>query len=317
METSDYTIEDLGVKKNWVYDIEVEDNHNFFANDICVHNSLYLDVDEILKLDKFKSLPSDKKIKVVMKLSQGALQDVIYDTIHKLNTVMNVKDTEPLKMENEVITDGFVSVALKRYYTRVVVNDGAIMSKPKMKIVGLNLISKTTPDYLKDKLKPVLNIILDGSEDDLRAYIKEAQQGFKTVPALDIVRISAVNNLSYVKTGHKYKRQKPDGKWLTAPLASHASLEHNRYIEEHKLEGQYPPIEKGESVSYCYVISPNEQHIIASVAFKDPRFSLEIDLDNIIDRTIHFEKDFMSKIEIITDKLNWNIRKTTQIIDMW
>lgn len=280
-------------------------------------DSLYLNIDNILDMSKFKNLSNDKKIKIAMKLSQINFQDVINKTISTLNESMNVKDTEPLKMENEVITDGFVSVALKRYYTRVVVNDGAVLSKPKMKIVGLNLISKTTPDYLKEKLKPVLNIILDGSIGDLRTYIKEAMNGFKTVSALDIVRISAVNNLSYTKKGHKYKRQKTDGKWLTAPLASHASLEHNRYIKEHNLEGQYPPIERGESVSYCYVTTPNEQHISSSIAFKDPRFSLEVDLNNIIDRTTHFEKDFMAKIEIITDKLNWNIRKTTQVIDIW
>ena len=29
----------MGIIEEWVYDIEVEDNHNFFANNILVHNS--------------------------------------------------------------------------------------------------------------------------------------------------------------------------------------------------------------------------------------------------------------------------------------
>ena len=41
VECSDFIIEDLGIMEEWVYDIEVKDNHNFFGNDILVHNSTY------------------------------------------------------------------------------------------------------------------------------------------------------------------------------------------------------------------------------------------------------------------------------------
>ena len=41
MFTSDFDVEDLGYEDVSVYDIEVEDNHNFFGNKICVHNSIY------------------------------------------------------------------------------------------------------------------------------------------------------------------------------------------------------------------------------------------------------------------------------------
>ena len=38
LETEDFIVEDLGIQEQWVYDIEVEDNHNFFANCVLVHN---------------------------------------------------------------------------------------------------------------------------------------------------------------------------------------------------------------------------------------------------------------------------------------
>ncbi len=38
----EFEVEDLGIIEEWVYDIEVEDNHNFFANNILVHNSAYI-----------------------------------------------------------------------------------------------------------------------------------------------------------------------------------------------------------------------------------------------------------------------------------
>nr|YP_007013560.1 putative intein [Aeromonas phage Aes508] len=39
IEFIEFEIEDLGVMEIDVYDIEVDGNHNFFGNDILVHNS--------------------------------------------------------------------------------------------------------------------------------------------------------------------------------------------------------------------------------------------------------------------------------------
>ena len=41
-EVDRYEIEEIEHEETYVYDIEVEDNHNFFGNDILVHNSAYV-----------------------------------------------------------------------------------------------------------------------------------------------------------------------------------------------------------------------------------------------------------------------------------
>ena len=46
-KTSNFKIESLGIQEIDVYDIEVEKHHNFFANDILVHNSIYICIDNI------------------------------------------------------------------------------------------------------------------------------------------------------------------------------------------------------------------------------------------------------------------------------
>lgn len=43
--TNDFIVEDLGVKTETVYDIEIENLHNFFGNNILVHNSVWGDQD--------------------------------------------------------------------------------------------------------------------------------------------------------------------------------------------------------------------------------------------------------------------------------
>lgn len=50
LETTDFSIESLGVHEENVYDIEVEKNHNFFANDILLHNSIYVNMEPIIPI---------------------------------------------------------------------------------------------------------------------------------------------------------------------------------------------------------------------------------------------------------------------------
>ncbi len=47
--SKDFKIEDLGECELDVYDIETEDNHNFVANNIVVHNSTYFDMSPVIK----------------------------------------------------------------------------------------------------------------------------------------------------------------------------------------------------------------------------------------------------------------------------
>ena len=69
----DFEIEDLGITDEFVYDIEVEDNHNFFANDILVHNSLYLCVEPFVEL-KCKDLDFSEKIEKIDQFLKKIIQ---------------------------------------------------------------------------------------------------------------------------------------------------------------------------------------------------------------------------------------------------
>ena len=46
---TDIKVEDLGIVEDYVYDIEVQNTHSFFANDILVHNSFYYSIKNIVK----------------------------------------------------------------------------------------------------------------------------------------------------------------------------------------------------------------------------------------------------------------------------
>ena len=48
-KTKTFQIKSLGKQKKTVYDIEVKDLHNFFGNDILVHNSVYITLDKLVQ----------------------------------------------------------------------------------------------------------------------------------------------------------------------------------------------------------------------------------------------------------------------------
>lgn len=48
ISSSDFKVESLGKRKISVYDIETSDNHNFFANNILIHNSIYVNTEPLV-----------------------------------------------------------------------------------------------------------------------------------------------------------------------------------------------------------------------------------------------------------------------------
>jgi intein/homing endonuclease len=74
---NDFELEDLGIVERTVYDIEVEDNHNFFANDILVHNSIFLKFDDIV--DRFipDEIDDDKIADFIDSVCEQKIQPII------------------------------------------------------------------------------------------------------------------------------------------------------------------------------------------------------------------------------------------------
>ena len=279
-------------------------------------DSFYLNVGKFINY-KYADKTKEEKTRITLDLSNGIIADSNTKALDDVSYALNVIDREPLNLENEIIADGFVSLAAKRYFGRKVVEDGSILSEPKMKAVGISLVSKKTPEFLRDALGPVLEIILDGNNSDLKNYINKIRNEFAKLSPIEFCRVANVNNLSYERTGLKYKRKKSDGKLLTAPMNSHASLEYNRFIKKNNLLGKYKLIEVGEAVSYVYIRNGNEKQLYNSMAWNDPKFVDEISLSEFTDYDIHFDKDFLKKIEIVTEPMNWDIRTKTEEIDIW
>lgn len=107
-EFEDFQIECLGEIEEWVYDIEVEDNHNFFANDILVHNSVYVTLDGLVKqLIKQKGeLPAEKVVDFIDTFCHKIIEPKLAEIYNNLANYMNAY-VNTMVMKQEKISECF------------------------------------------------------------------------------------------------------------------------------------------------------------------------------------------------------------------
>lgn len=304
--TENFEIQDLGIQEEWVYDIEVQDNHNFFGNNILLHNSVYFQINSIvtkyqennpgLSINEYVEFADNFEKKVI----QPVIQQCIDDFAHELNAF----NEDVIGAEREIIADSALFIAQKNYLARVRDNEGTKYPEndPYMKIMGMAIAKSSTPKWCQDKLKEAIPHILDKDEKDLKEWINSIKQEFIEVNPNEIAAISGVTNIDY-KLGDK-----------GIPIGARSVLVHNNYIKNNNLENKYQLIHAGEKPKRLYLIEPNPFHSNI-IAYLDERFVNEI--KGYIDYDKNFEKNFMNPLDIMVKCLNYNLKRSTEDFDDW
>lgn len=300
-----FTIEDLGVKEDWVYDIEVEDNHNFFGNNILVHNSCYYHIEPfMLKYqEKNPGLNINEYVDWANSFEEKVIQHVIQKTIDDFAYELNAYNKDKIGVAREIIADTAVFTAKKKYYARVRDNEGTRYpdDKPKIKVMGLEIIKSSTPKWSQRYLKQAIPHILDKDEADLRAWVKSIKQEFVRVNLNDIASVGGVSRLDY------------DLRKDTVPIGSRAAIMHNMYIQQRGLQDRYAPIQGGDKCKRIFLIEPNKFNSNI-IAFTSDQFVTEIDC---VDYDTQFQKNFLKPLELMVEPLGYDLEKETETLEDW
>lgn len=147
----------------YVYDIEVEDNsHTFIANDILVHNSVYVTYGDFLDCftDEYKAKYDtvEKKVKWILKFNQEFLDgqntkwcEEIYNPRHGNNVHI---------FELETVNYAQLVLCKKRYLKAVSFNKGKFLDPPKISGTGIEIIKTTTPALCREILTDLTKSLL-------------------------------------------------------------------------------------------------------------------------------------------------------------
>jgi len=278
----------------------------------------------------------------IMQYIQGLIKDHLQPTINKtiqeVHDIYNTKIKTTLKMDQEIVADTFCSIASKRYFANVKMSDGNRLNKDKLKITGISMISKSTPNAVKQLLKPILPMILHsargalGEKNKVSEYIKEVKGEFWDIAKEDPSQISrslSVNSLDYeprnvqneitdwfnCKKFAKFVEGEggKEDKYQTAPVNSKASIVYNNLLESRELNTRYTNIYPGDKIKMIYLKTPNKITGFNNnvIAFKESDFLRDVKLTgdgiDIIDIDKQWEGEFINKIKIITDTIGLDL----------
>lgn len=306
--TDKFEVESLGEIEDWVYDIEVEDNHNFFANDICVHNSNFLNFGPLVeKVFKGNIADKEKVINFLDKICATTIQDFLNKSFDELAEYTNAyKNT--LYMKRESISDRAIWTKKKRYILNVWDNEGVRYEKPKIKIKGLEAVRSSTPAVCRDMIKNAVPIMMSGTEDEMISYIKECKKRFMSLTPEEVSFSMSANNLEEYSSKIKIYEK-------GTPIQVRGALLYNHYIKKKKLEYKYPVIQNGEKIKFCYLTLPNPIHedVISFIQ----TFPKDLDLEEYVDYNMQFTKTFLGPLSRILDAIGWKTEKQVNLANFY
>lgn len=294
--SSEFNVEDLGVQEIEVYDIEVEDNHNFFANDILVHNSCYVCLAPFAEkyLEKHPDKNDQEVTDFLDKFSNKVIIDIIDKSIKMYADNLNSYNREVIGVEREVIANRANFHAKKNYIMSVIDDEGTrYHEKPKIKMTGVELKKSSIPPFVRDQFNSVIDILLFKENEDIIQFIKDSKEEMFNEKIYRLSKTSSVSSLDY-KIGDK-----------SIPINSRASLVYNKYIKDMNLMETYESIQPGDKIKLVYLneANPTMSNVIA---YKDPRF-IEL-LKEYIDYNTIWEKFFEKSLQNMTDPIDWNLK---------
>jgi len=232
------------------------------------------------------------------------IQPIIKQCILDFSRELNAMNSEVIGCEREIIADIAVFTEKKKYYARVRDSEGTRydIDNPYIKIMGLDIIKSTTPIWSKARLREAIPLILDKSESDIRAWVREIKEDFIKVPLTEIAQIGGVSNLSYT-LGEK-----------GIPIGARSALRHNNYIQKQNMLDRIAPIVPGDKCKKLFLREPNRFQTNV-ISYTNDRFTLE--LKDSVDYDTQFEKGFMKPLSLMTNCLNYDLSKETEEIDDW
>ena len=265
-------------------------------------DSIYLKLDSLVeKTCQDKTI--DQKVNFIDKVAQQKIEPFIEKCFNDLSDYTNAFE-QRMVMKREVIADKAIWTAKKRYMLHVLDDEGIRLTKPKMKIMGIEAVKSSTPEVCRGKIKEAIDMMMTKDNDTLIKFVADFREEFNQMTPEQISFPRSCNNLK------KYRSSK-DIFVKGTPIHVKGALIYNQKIKEHKIDHIYPAIQEGDKIKFIKLKSRNPfKNDVISYITKLPR---EFELDEYIDRDIMFEKTFITPLSFILESIGWDVEKKASL----
>jgi hypothetical protein len=260
-------------------------------------------------VNKFIKDTTDKQkvISLMDKICEEKLQPYIDKSYKELADYVHAYQ-QKMEMKREGLSNKGIWTAKKRYILNVYNNEGVQYKEPQMKVMGLEMIKSSTPSAIRERMKEAIQLMVNGTQEDVYKFIEDFRKEFKTLPVEEISFPRGLNGLNtYSDDLTLYKKG--------TPIHVKGAILYNHNLKQKNLTKKYPLIQEGEKVKFTYLKMPNPfKDTVVSYPSRLPK---EFELQEYIDYDMQFDKAFLEPIRVILDCMGWKTEKTSSIEDFF
>jgi DNA polymerase elongation subunit (family B) len=291
----------------------IESKLNTYMNDILKTkkdyviasdtDSIYLNLGPLVRKVYKEETDPNKIITFMDRVCEDKIQPYINKSYQELADYIHAY-AQKMQMKREALASKGIWTAKKRYILNVYNNEGVQYAEPQMKVKGLEMIKSSTPYAIREKMKEMVQLVMNGTETDVQDFIAKFREDFKKLPVEDISFPRGVNNLAeYRDSTGIYKKG--------TPIHVKGALIYNHYLKQKNLTNSYPLIQEGEKLKFTYLKEPNPMK--DTVISFPTRLPKEFDLQKYIDYNIQFEKAFIEPVSVILNCMGWSSEKNNSL----
>jgi DNA polymerase elongation subunit (family B) len=214
-------------------------------------------------------------------------------------------------MKREVIADRGVWTSKKHYALNVWDMEGFRYKTPQQKVMGLEVVRSSTPNFCRVAMKSALRILLNENEARFIEFIENFRKEFFALPFEDIAFPRGVSDIA------KWQ-QESHNRFLIkkgCPIHVRGSITFNNMLLDHDLIGKYDLVNQGDKIKFAYLKLPNpsREHVISVPSTLPKQFGL----DKYIDYEKQFSKSFLDPIKTVADAAEWKVEHMLTLEDFW
>ena len=281
----------------YVYDVEVDDDtHTFIANDILVHNSLFVSFKPAMDHCEWRHA-YDSELEFIHDLDKNRYAGYFKKCLEEHAAEYGVENKQDFELER--ISESIINIAKKKYIQHIVFEDGIPYDRMTyMYPKGVELVRSSTPLFARDKIIGVVKYLFENPEKfnirELLKLVKNLKKEFDLcVPDRidEICMQSSCSNYEEKCLNDKDKLEFVSG----AHFAVKSSAYYNYLLHRNKqLQGKYEFIKSGTKIKYYYCKDKSVNDVFAYI-----RGSYPIEMAPDIDLDEQFSKSILSPINSI------------------
>ena len=260
-------------------------------------DSVYITFDKLVSKVFVSDTDNNKIVEFLDTVAKEKIEPFIDKSYQELADYVNAYE-QKMQMKREVIADKGIWVAKKRYILNAHDVEGVRYKEPKLKIMGVEAVKSSTPAACREKIKEALTIIMNEDDKVLNSFIQDFRTEFMNLKPELIAYPRSVNGLTKWTESHNLFKK-------GAPIHCKGAILYNHLLKEKKLQGKYPYIQEGDKIKFLHMKIPNTYQS-SSISFMT-KLPKELNLHDIVDYDMQFEKSFIEPLKFITNIIKWQI----------